>query len=72
MKIDLTPADLQKVAGNSLTKKTNAEAYLRKNKGRLIAAIRAAADEVLSDWVFDHEIDEPQVTDDEDNDGEED
>ena len=67
MKIDLTAADLQKLAGNSLTKKANAEAYLKKNKGRLIAAIREAADEVITDWIFEHEIDEPQVTDEDDN-----
>ena len=65
MKIDLTAADLQKLAGNSLTKKANAEAYLKKNKGRLLAAIKEAAEEVIEDWIFEHEIDEPQVKDDE-------
>jgi hypothetical protein len=72
MKIDLTASDLQKLAVNSLTKKAAAEAYLKKNKSKLIAAIKEAADEVIADWIFEHEIDEPQVTDDEDNDWEED
>ena len=73
MKIDLTAADVQKLAGNSLTKKAAAEAYLKKNKSQLLAAIKEAAEEVISDWIFEHEIDEPQVKDDdEDNDWEED
>lgn len=67
MKIDLTAADVQRLAGNSLTKKANAEAYLKKNKSKLVAAIAEAAREVIEDWIFDHEIGEPQVTDDEDN-----
>ena len=72
MKIDLTAADLQKLAGNSLTKKAAAEAYLKKNKSRLIAAIKEAADAVISDWIFEHAIDEPQVKDDEEDNWEED
>jgi hypothetical protein len=67
MKIDLTAADIQHVAGNSLRKKAEAEKYLRKHKSKITAAIIEAAREVIGDWVFEHEVSEPQVTDDEDD-----
>lgn len=61
MKIDLTAADIQKIAGNSLTKKPNAEKFLKKHKAKLVAAMIEAANEIMEDWVFDHEITESPV-----------
>lgn len=72
MKIEIDPADVQVVAGNSLMKRENAEAFLRKNAALLKEAIKAAAQDVISEWVLDHEIDDPQVTDDDDDDWEDD
>lgn len=72
MKIDLTAADIQHAAGNSLRKKAEAEAFLKKHKSKITAAIIEAAKEVIGDWVFEQEINEPQVKDEDEDDWEED
>lgn len=72
MRIEIDPADVQALAGNSLMKRENAEAFLKKNAALLKEAIKAAAQEVIGEWVLDHEIDEPQVVDDDEDDWEDD
>lgn len=72
MKIEITAGDVQKVAGNGLTKKPAAEKFLKKNNRQLVAAIMEAAQEILEDWVFDEEIDHDPVSDEEDEEDDDD
>lgn len=67
MKIDLTEADVRKVAGNSLRKKANAEKFLQQHGRQILNEMKVVLEEVLSNWVLDEEIDDDQVEDDEDD-----